>query len=113
MDREKLIKVTRIAAGIILAAFIVAIAVKVFWLTPFTFYPFSLAYFASQYTNITMPGITAVPVWQIALYEGNYLWSNRVIDTMALAVAFVATGIGAAILLRAEPEEKEEKGAEN
>jgi hypothetical protein len=62
-----------------------------------------------------MPNInTAVPVWQIILYEGNYLWSNRIIDTMALAIAFVATGIGAAILLRAEPEEKqeEEKGAE-
>lgn len=113
MDKEKLITITRITAGILLAAFTVAIIIKVSILTPFTFYPFSLAFYA-QYTNITTPDInTLVPVWQIALYEGNYLWSNRIIDTMALAIAFVATGIGAAILLRAEPEEKqEEKGAE-
>ncbi|MEM3593290.1 MAG: hypothetical protein QXS27_01020 [Candidatus Jordarchaeaceae archaeon] len=115
MDKEKLITITRIIAGIILAAFLVLTIVKVFWMTPFTFYPFSLAFLASQYTNIPVPDISAaIPVWQIALHEGNYLWSNRVIDAMALAIAFLATGIGAAILLRAEPEEKqqEEKGAE-
>jgi hypothetical protein len=119
MNKEKLITVTRITAGIILATFVIAIAIKTFWLTPFTFYPFSLAFYATQYANVTMPSVTtAAPIWQIALYEGNYLWSNRVIDTMALAIALVATGIGAAILLRAEPEEKEKeieeetKGAE-
>jgi ABC-type uncharacterized transport system permease subunit len=109
MNHETLIKATRIAAGIILAAFVVAIVLKTFVTTPLTFYPFYLTLF-SPMTNAT---VTPVPVWQIAFYEGNYLWSNRVIDTMSLAVVFVATGLGAAILLRAEPKEKEEeKGAE-
>jgi hypothetical protein len=108
MNSETLIKATRIALGIILAAFVVVIVLKVV-ATPYTFYPFYLTLF-SPMNNAT---ITPAPVWQIAFYEGNYLWSNRVIDTMSLAVVFVATGLGAAILLRAEPEEKEEeKGAE-
>ncbi|MEX2705682.1 MAG: hypothetical protein Q6352_010520 [Candidatus Freyrarchaeum guaymaensis] len=103
MVSEKVVKATRIAAGIVLAAFVVALVAKTFWTTPI-FYPFYLA--LSSTMNVTSP----VPVWQIAFFEGHYLWSNRIIDTMSLAVALVATGIGAAILLREEPEE--EKGAE-
>ncbi|WXG41396.1 MAG: hypothetical protein WED07_11630 [Candidatus Freyarchaeum deiterrae] len=112
MNRETLIKATRIAIGIILAAFVIVIVLKVFVASPSAFYPFYLTLF-NPMNNATL---TQAPVWQIAFYEGNYLWSNRVIDTMSLAVVFVATGLGAAILLRAEPEEKEteeEKGAEH
>ncbi len=112
MDRETILKATRIALGIILAAFIIVIVLKVFVANPSTFYPFYLANFI-PISNTTGVSVIPAPVWQIAFYEGNYLWSNRVIDTMALAVVFVATGLGAAILLRAEPEETEEvKGAE-
>ena len=117
MVSEKVVKATRIAAGIVLAAFVVALVAKTFWMTPI-FYPFYPAFFPTA--NVTIPGAnvtipvanvtTPVPVWQIALFEGNYLWSNRLIDTMSLAVVFVATGIGAAILLREEPEKEE--GAE-
>lgn len=110
MNTERLIKATRIAVGIILAGFVAVIILKVFVLTPFTFYPFYLTLFPPV-SNAT---VTPAPVWQIAFYEGNYLWSDRIIDTMSLAIVFVAAGLGAAILLREEPEEKEakEKGAE-
>jgi hypothetical protein len=110
MNTERLIKATRIAAAIILAGFFVIVVLRVFVLTPFTFYPFYLTLF----TPVSNATVTPAPVWQIAYYEGNYLWSDRVIDTMSLAVVFVAAGLGAAILLREEPEEKEaeKKGAE-
>lgn len=103
---KKLLKAIRMAAGIIFAAFVVATVLKVFWLTPGTFYPFYLTLFSSTIGSVPTP----IPVWQIAFFEGQYLWSNRIIDTMALAIVLVATGIGASILLREEPEQ--EKGAE-
>lgn len=106
MVSETIIKVTRILASIILAAFVVATVVKVFWLTPGVFYPFYLSLFPPM-ANATTP---TAAVWQIAFFEGQYLWSNRIIDTMTLAIVLVATGIGAAIMLREEPEE--EKGVE-
>ena len=115
MNSETLIKATRIAAGVILAAFVVVVVLKVLVANPPIFYPFYLSLFSpmTNSTSVSSVTIAQASVWQIAIYEGNYLWSNRVIDTMALAVALLATGIGASILLRAEPEEKEEeKGAE-
>ncbi len=105
MVSKKVIKATRMAAGLIFAAFIVATILKVFWLTPGAFYPFYLAL-----SGIMPDTGTAIPVWQIAFFEGQYLWSNRIIDTMSLAIVLVATGIGASILLREEPEKEE--GAE-
>lgn len=106
---KKVVKAARMAAGIIFAAFVVATVLKVFWLTPGTFYPFYLA-LSSTMVSATTPPTTYI--WQIPFFEGQYLWSNRLIDTMTLAIVLLATALGASILLREETKQEQEIGAE-
>jgi len=102
-ERRKLaLKIARILSGIVLAGAVTLFLVKTLWLTPFSYQVFAYT------VDLLMPNVsvTEIPAVQIGFYEGVYMWSMRLIDTMFQGVAIVAAAIGAAILFRVEKEQK-------
>ncbi|MEM3511987.1 MAG: hypothetical protein QXW47_07215 [Candidatus Jordarchaeales archaeon] len=98
--RKTILKVARILSGIVLAGAVTLFLIKALWLTPFSYQVFAYT------VDLLMPNvdITEIPVTQIGFYEGVYMWSMRLIDTVFQGVAIVAAAIGAAILFRVEKE---------
>ncbi len=96
--RKVALKAARMASGVILAGIFTLFLLKTLWLTPLSYQIFTYTVDALMPT-IVLPQI---PVTQISFYEGLYLWSTRLIDTVSQGVAIVAAAIGAAILFRLE-----------
>ncbi|MBS7287804.1 MAG: hypothetical protein KIH01_03420 [Candidatus Freyarchaeota archaeon] len=98
--RKTVLKIARILSGILLAGAVTLFLVSNLWLTPFSYQVFAYT------VDLLMPSVnvTRIPAAQIGFYEGVYMWSMRLIDTVFQGVAIVAAAIGAAILFRVEKE---------
>lgn len=102
-EKKKLVlKAARILSGITLAGAVAVVLINMLWLKPFSYQLFTYT------VDLLMPSVnvTMIPVAQIGFYEGVYMWSTRLFDTIFQGVAIVAAAIGASILFREEKKER-------